>query len=192
MVPSRDSPRYPQEVNARSYVGGCKASPGTNQARGCAILYDKNQVGEILEEFSDEEGRLTWLVTLKDKERYLFANIYGPNTKQDMFDENALNNIQNAVDKHGVHCLIVGGDLNVEIVKSQNRYISEYEQKALEIISEFCRVNNLEIVSDTENPTWFNKARSSKLDYILTNIKGHKWQSKNNWGVDKSDHSLID
>ena len=128
----------------------------------------------------------------KDKERYLFANIYGPNTKQDMFDENALNNIQNAVDKHGVHCLIVGGDLNVEIVKSQNRYISEYEQKALEIISEFCRVNNLEIVSDTENPTWFNKARSSKLDYILTNIKGHKWQSKNNWGVDKSDHSLID
>jgi hypothetical protein len=60
-------------------------SPGTSQARGCLILFKPEQFDEILTKEGDDNCRMAWLVAKKDNETYLFATLYGTNTKQEEF-----------------------------------------------------------------------------------------------------------
>jgi hypothetical protein len=169
-------------------------SPGSSQARGCILLFLSHQFDTVVSKFGHDNGRLSWVVAKKENEMYMFVNLYGPNTKQDSFYQEAFGLIQEASNRHNVTSLTISGDFNVEIStkKSKGRKVSIYERKAAEMISDFIHDHGLEIISDQVNPTWYNKARSSKLDYILSNIQGEAWKSNNIWGVDNSDHAMVD
>jgi hypothetical protein len=87
--------------------------------------------------------------------------------------------------------MFIGGDFNVEIAKKGTRKVSKSESNALRIIKGFCEANDIGIVSDDKTHPWYNKKVSSTLDYIFSNLDNGGWNSKNLWGIDKSDHAVV-
>lgn len=79
----------------------------------------------------------------------MFASIYGPNTKQDEFFEQAIKYLQEKGVRLEVQYSTIGGDFNVELVKTKKRTVSNYEKKSIPIILDFCKMNCLERNEDS-------------------------------------------
>jgi exonuclease III len=148
-------------------------SCGSNRSRGVVMLIRENLEHEVIENYSDEEGR--WLIaTLKIKGIILtVATYYGPNiddTKhlQDMI--NKLNEIQPGK-------LIVTGDfnlvLNVNIDKQGGLPRTNFSCQ--KILKEWMEDEGLSDIWRVKNPnkrvyTWISKTQHkvmSRLDFIL-------------------------
>jgi hypothetical protein len=172
--------------------GDFVASPGGDPAaRGCILLYHKAQFQDIIFSKVDPDGRSTILVASKNNARYLFCGIYGPNRRQTDFHKKLLNEIQDIIVEHRVDYITIGGDFNTELVHNPGKKLTKDQVEAAKIINNFLRTNNTKIVTDTCKHTWGNSRTKSTIDYIATDIPG-QWTSATKWGVDKSDHALVE
>jgi len=166
-------------------------SPGSNQARGCTLLYADWHFEKVILTKNDNDGRTTWLIASKEDEIHLFLGIYAPNKRQDLYFKGILDETQRLIESHNVTRITLAGDLNTEIVQTPGRYTNPHEAKAKKMIVNFMNRYNLQIISDTNNHTWCRRNRRSTIDYICSNIEG-QWNHKTKWGIDKSDHGCVE
>jgi hypothetical protein len=63
---------------------GSKQSPAINNSGGVAILFDSSYFCEVIRKDSHKNGRICSLSPKKNKEKFLFINIYTPNDNYQM------------------------------------------------------------------------------------------------------------
>ena len=166
-------------------------SPGTNLARGCAILYAEWHFDKVEFIKGDDDGRTAWMIASKDSDTYMFLGIYGPNKRQDIYYKKIVKEANILIRKHNVSRITFAGDLNLELNPTSGRHVTVSELRARKTLSKFMDMHDISIVSDKEKVTWCRKDRRSVIDYICTNIHG-TWLSRTMWGVDRSDHACIE
>lgn len=173
------------------WKGNYIMAPGSNQARGCIILFAEWHFDKILFTKGDADGRTAWLIGSKENETHMFIGIYGPNKKQDEYFSKLVTEAQQLIHKYNIDKISIAGDLNIEIVKTIGRYSNHCENRARQIIKDFMNMYNINIISCTNEHTWCRRNRKSTIDYILSNIEG-QWSNKIKWGIDKSDHGCVE
>jgi len=130
------------------WKSGHVQSNGTSTSCGVAILYNDSYFDEIIDTYSDTEGRFCSLLASKDGEIYYFANVYAPNCHYLAlsFFERVKNIVNDITSKYPNANLIISGDYNVVLdpnVDSIGRLQSKQEKKVVNKIEHLIRIENL-------------------------------------------------
>jgi hypothetical protein len=112
------------------WCGSSVVSPGTNSARGTIMLYNENQFDKVLYKHGETNGRTTCLITEKNDTIHMFIGIYGPNKDNANFYKQLIDKAKDLIDTHSITSITLGGDLNVEIVKTVGRHAGRQEREA--------------------------------------------------------------
>ena len=167
--------------------GGITLSPGTGAARGCITLYSNGSFDKIIYKMGSPDGRTCWTVADKDTDRYLIMGIYGPNEQHLKFFEEILEKTEDLIAEKMVTKIIIGGDFNIDLTIKHN---NKNKDETVALIERFMFKYDLEIVR-TNGHTWKRKESKSKIDFLICNSDlGTKGEIK--WGVDGSDHALVE
>ena len=67
------------------FGGQCYWSHGTSASRGVGILIKKNCEVQIIDSFSDKEGRIIGVTYKECEQKFLLVNIYAPNNDDPHF-----------------------------------------------------------------------------------------------------------
>jgi hypothetical protein len=154
-------------------------------------MFTPSHFHDIILKIGDPDGRYCILIAKKDNDTHLFCGLYAPNKHQDRFFTKLLKLINDLIIEHNVTYTTIGGDFNVELTYNAGRHVNACQKRAKKSILDGFKEMDLTIVSDTSTHTWGTKLSRSTIDYIATNITGI-WDSRNVWGIDKSDHAFIE
>jgi len=170
-----------------------------------AILYNEAYFDEIIEKYSDSEGRICYLILCKDDEKYCFINVYAPNNHYESqeFFSNLRAIIESVENKFPDINLFVAGDFNVifdSSVDAVGRFQSKQEQNVINDISSMNIRFNLKdsyrqinkyggFTWGRNNPTFLR----SRLDHIFTQSKMLKQlvSSSVTFIMQESDHGFL-
>jgi len=171
----------PKECESIKYhwKGETLHSPGTGASAGVSIFYNNNYFDEILEEYTDNEGRLCSITARKNDDVNCYINIYAPNNHQNSlrFFIELENHIQTQTNKNANTNFYIGGDFNVVLnhnIDSVGRNQTNSEKLVVDQIKRIMlhhslidsyRINNKwgGFTWGRDNPTYLR----SRLDIIL-------------------------
>ena len=175
----------------------CLFSSGTSNARGVAILFDKNLDYEIHNHISDPDGNYIIADISVEQNRLTLVNLYGPNQDTPSF----FDNIISTANTIGNTSLIICGDFNT--IQDEKLDYSNYKhinnKKAHEKILDIKNTYSLfdpyrESHPNQRRYTWRKKSpvKQARLDYFL--ISESLLSSVNKSSIEesyRSDHSMI-
>jgi exonuclease III len=184
---------------------GSIQSGGTTASAGVATLFNSTYFDDVLDSYSDLEGRICSFTATKNGEVYSFFNIYAPNDHYQSLDFyiNLKSKIVSVIDSHPECHIILSGDFNVVMddkVDSIGRNQTSQEKKVIKIIEEIKILGN---ISDSyrnlntyggftwgkNNPVFMR----SRLDHIFISNKLCKnlISSSTSPFYNESDHSMV-
>ena len=169
-----------------------------SNARGTAILIDRNVKFQLKSCYKDKQGRCI-KISIEVGDRIItITNLYAPNADDPNFFVENLSNLQSTHDEVN----IVGGDFNITLDNELDRYGSEKTgliSKAAHTVNAFLEENDWVDIWRIFNPSlkeysWYRRAplALSRLDYCLVpqEIIGMVNECKYIPGL-LSDHSFI-
>ena len=144
---------------------------GTTQARGTAILFNKNINVQLLTTERSGVGRFLMLNTLIENQKTLLCNIYAPNEDDPSF----FLDIVERLEKYEAEISILGGDFNTNLTKMDKRGGRSWEESnTAKTINSFLDDQNWVDVWRILNPETFHftwrKTKPcvlSRLDYFI-------------------------
>jgi len=187
------------------WKNGNVQSNGLTNKCGVAILYNENFFDEILEKYTDNEGRMCSLIASKDEEVYFFVNVYAPNDHYiaKTFFEKVKNHVYENVTKYPNTNLFVAGDFNIVFnpdIDAVGRSQSKQEKKVVNLVNS---INTLNSLQDTyrhihkfggftwgrNNPMYLR----SRLDHIFADKKMTRQLITSNvtFAFQDSDHGFL-
>ncbi len=180
-------------------------SNGTTNSRGVAILYNKSYFDDIIETYSDVDGRICSVTAAKDSEIYYYINVYAPNDHYQAinFFEAVEEQINQTNTKYPNCNVIIAGDFNLVFdisVDSIGRIQTKQEKKVVQNINEMNKTHNLIDVYRYTNKyggfTWGKNNPHylrSRLDHIFTseNLLQHLVSSSLTFELMESDHCFL-
>ena len=187
--------RWELEWGGRSYW-----SHGTSASKGVAILIRKGVNIDVINSFTDRDGRVVGIVYTDHDQKYILLNIYAPNDDDPEFFVEAFKLIENYEGKR-----IFTGDFNVVCDENLDRTKEsrELHVKSQEIIRKYVEDTMMSDIWREQNDnkkvyTYSRKGRfsqgliGSRLDYFLidTSIAASVKEAKI-FPRFRSDHSMI-
>ncbi len=184
---------------------GSVNSFGTSNSAGVTILYNTAFFDEILDQFTDDEGRMCILVVQKSEEQYIFVNIYAPNDHYQslIFFETVTKHINEMKDKYSSAQIVFSGDLNVimdpnfdSIGRNQTKQEVKVVKKLTYIKKLLGLVDTYRLIHKYGGYTWGKNNPNfmrSRLDHImatktLTNSLATAFVTN---AINESDHLLL-
>lgn len=186
------------EISVRTHWNNdCFFSNYKSNARGVAILFNKNVEYKVHKQVSDNQGNFILLDLTIHNQRFSLVNIYGPNPDTPGFFLEVFKKIEEIGNKEYIIC----GDFN--LILDPEKDCSNYKHlnncKARAKVLDFINKNNLIDPFRENNPelrryTWRkrNPLKQARLDYFLTSetIMQFVQQSKIESSY-RSDHSIV-
>jgi len=187
------------------WKGGHIQSNHTSASRGVAILFNKSYFDEIIESYTDNDGRMCSVTASKEGEIYCFVNIYSPNDHYVAinFYSLLLDHMLDVQSKHPNVNLVVSGDFNVIFNPNVDSIGRAQSRKEKEVVEKIKSIKNITNLFDTyrhihkyggftwskDNPQYLR----SRLDHILVS-KSMQNQLVNSVTTNllmESDHSFL-
>ena len=177
---------------------GCKGyhSTGSTKSAGVAVLINPKVPYKLVDIDSDQEGRNITLILEIENKKYLFSNIYAPNTDDTQFFINTIERIEKFEDYDEI---FIGGDFNLVMDPSVDRYKSTANhERCLTILTEYLEKTGLNDSWRIQNPdcrryTWHRPANklASRIDMIFSPESLNDIVSTEITPSVRSDHSLV-
>ena len=174
-------------------------SHGSSQARGVAILFNKNLDYSIHNVILDTAGRYIILYCTINSKKILISNVYAPNSDSPLFFEEWLKNVSRFTPEF----YLLAGDFNLVLDLNLDKSGGSYatHSKSKDLLTSYMKTLNLidiwrEMHPDSQGYTW-KRLRPSpifeRLDFfliseelaqlVIDSIIGYAW---------KTDHSRIE
>ena len=149
---------------------------GQSQARGTVIMIKPKSQIEVTKYMCDHEGRNVICNIKKMDSEYTLCNVYGPNLDNPGY----FKSVCKTLTKHSKENLIIGGDFNLTINNSIDRYCSTTNNhKSVAYLQSFMEENRLTDVWRDRNPdqrsyTWMRRNpgkhfSASRIDMLIIN-----------------------
>ena len=184
----------------QQWGGHIFASYGTSNARGVTTLISPNFGPKVSQRYSDKNGRINCVDFCIGNQKYVIANIYGPNEDSSEFIHEVIRAVEYYPEFENT---IIGGDFNfvMDAELDRNKSSNNYEDSLL-TLKEYMNKANLEDLWRVRNPTtkrftWCRqnvrgKLMGSRLDMFL--ISSHlctQAETSIEYGH-KTDHARLD
>jgi exonuclease III len=172
-------------------------SPGTNRQCGNVILFDSTW--DVLDSFSDNEGRLCVVVLNKYETTYTLINAYAPNNHDLNYFAFLFNKLLDCQTSYPGSHILLGGDFNFVLtnVDSVNRQVSSTETQCRVFfkrnLERFNLIDTFRTKIKVGGYTWARGSCMSRLDMIFASreLVEHITKVYVDWSFDDSDHALV-
>ncbi len=180
-------------------------SPSKGNSGGVAILYNTSFFDDIIDKYSDNEGRFCSFTAIKNEQTFIYLNIYAPNDHyKSMSFFIALEAwLTEAKNKHPLANLVISGDFNFIFDPTKDAIGRQHKNQEQKLAGHIQRLMTRSQLIDAyrQKHNWggFTWGRNnpnymrSRLDHILIsdNIKHDLIQAYTTKGPNESDHSLV-
>ena len=191
---THSTPKF-KNIWRNDWGGNIIYSHGEGNARGAAILFDKNLDYKVCKTEMDQDGRYVICKVKVEDKIMLICNCYAPNTDEPAFFENIINKIMQYDD---IDYYIWGGDFNTWLTERDTTG-SFRTSCSSELINTFLEENSWTDVWRHLNPeatqyTWLRRKpiTGSRIDLILTQEGSIDFVNECEiWPAYLSDHSPV-
>ena len=160
-----------QEIKGTFYY-----SHGTSSSRGVAIIINEKLEYELIDEHTDEEGRILLLNIEVENIIYSLINIYAPNSES--IRNSFYKKLNIFINKHAIGTVILGGDMNDALTNLDRNRTKDKNKivKPVNSLKSLMKSNNLIDIWRHMNEskiqyTWrrLNPFQASRIDMFLIN-----------------------
>ena len=176
-------------------------SHGTSAKKGVCIMFSKEYDINVVNQYSDDEGRFVILDVERNGVTYTIANLYAPTRNYEKEQIDVFQSFIEHIGKCNQENIVIGGDFNVYLNPRLDKLDNMPDKPdnvhyRHEILS-YLEVNNMVDIWRTLNPdkrffTWNRGGKRSRLDYFFTSEHMLNFVSRADiLPGHQSDHSLL-